>query len=167
MDHPSFCFFFLPHQSSKSLTVVVMAAFNQLGGNVLESHRRYWHCSKTGAVSDPAAMAFPTPQWKCILSSINSFSLLINTLFTTSILFPLVFPVPQQCSCQKCHMVASLMFKAAFRLHELRPDLQIAELVDKLLIGNEFLSNQCLKVLTVIYYSVVLKRLANTFPSHF
>lgn len=32
---------------------------NQLGGNVLESHRRYWHWSETGTVSNPEAMAFP------------------------------------------------------------------------------------------------------------
>lgn len=55
-------------------------SINQLGGNVLESHRRFWHCSKTGTVSDPAAMASPSPPWKHILSYINPISLFINML---------------------------------------------------------------------------------------
>lgn len=70
---------------------------NQLGGNVLESHRRYWHSSKTGTVSDPAAMAFPFPLWKHILSYINPVSLFINTLcrsISSSNMSPLS-PLPQ------------------------------------------------------------------------
>lgn len=50
-------------------------SINQLGGNVLESHRRYWHCRKTGTVSDPAATTFP-------------FSLTENTFFHTLTPFP-------------------------------------------------------------------------------
>lgn len=55
-------------------------SINQLSGNVLESHRRYWHTSKTRTVSGPAAMAFLFPLWKHILSYINPIFLFINTL---------------------------------------------------------------------------------------
>ena len=99
VDHHSWVFFFFFFRSSKMLAMVVMASINQLGGNVLQSHRRYWHWSKTGTVSDPAAMAFPLPLWKThSFSHINPISLLINTLrrfYPLYLLQPLFFPAPQ------------------------------------------------------------------------
>lgn len=91
-------------------------SINQLGRNVLESHRRFWLCSKTGAVSDPAAMAFPFPLWKRILSYINPISAFINThhisvsrSFMPLLLFPPVFPVPRSGS--SCCLVTALLLK--------------------------------------------------------
>lgn len=90
-------------------------SINQLGRNVLESHRRFWLCSKTGAVSDPAAMAFPFPLWKRILSYINPISAFINThhisvscSFMPLLLFPPVFPVPRSGS-SRCLVTALLL----------------------------------------------------------
>lgn len=63
---------------------------NQLGGSVLECHRRSWHSHKTGTVSDPAAMASLFLSENNILSYINLISLFI------CMLRPFVFARPDQ-----------------------------------------------------------------------
>lgn len=56
VDHRSLLFSFF-----KEVGNGYDGSINQLGGTVLESHRRYWHVDKTGTVTDPAATDFLFP----------------------------------------------------------------------------------------------------------